>query len=130
MHNVSKIRSQGVPLRLAGRRSAQNWSVKLELLIGLTGQPTRTPLSGVAHFQIFEPHLDELLVVHRPGLILGKEGHGPRNASALFKDLDRFTPRLALAVVDLAQIKHLTLYDPAPGHAPVFHQRPVAVLLA
>jgi len=44
--------------------------------------------------------------------------------------LDHPAPPLALAVVDLAQIQHLALHDPAIGAAFGLDDVPVAVLLA
>jgi hypothetical protein len=74
--------------------------------------------------------LDDLLVIYWRSLILGKKCDSPRSASTIFKDLDRFTPHLLLAVVDLAKIKHLMLHNLATGHASVLHQIPISVLLA
>jgi hypothetical protein len=35
----------------------------------------------------------------------------------------------ARAVVDLSEVKHLTLHDPAPGEASIFHQVPITCSL-
>src|SRR5271165_5185234 len=42
---------------------------------------------------------------------------------------DRLTPHLALSVIYLSKIKHLTLHNLAAAGAPVFHKIPIAVLL-
>ncbi len=43
---------------------------------------------------------------------------------------DRTAPGQLLRGVDLAQIQHVPLHDPAAGHTAVLHYAPVAVLLA
>jgi hypothetical protein len=74
--------------------------------------------------------LNDLLVVDRHRSILGKERHRSRSASAFFENLDRLTPHLALSVIDLSKIKHLTLHNLATADAPVFHKIPIAILFA
>ena len=71
-----------------------------------------------------------MLVVDRRRLLFGKECHRPRSAAAIFEDLDRLPPDLALTVVDLSKIKHLPLYHLATSDSAVFYQIPIAVLLA
>jgi hypothetical protein len=46
------------------------------------------------------------------------------------EDIDRFTPDLALTVVDLSKIKHLPLHHLTASDSAVFDQIPIAVLLA
>jgi hypothetical protein len=74
--------------------------------------------------------LNDLLVVDRRRLLFGKECHGPRSAAAIFEDLDRFTPDLALTVVNLSKIKHLPLDHLTASDPAVFDQIPIAMLLA
>jgi hypothetical protein len=50
--------------------------------------------------------------------------------AVLVERLDRPTPSRALGIVDLAQIKHMTLHRAAARHPAVLHDAPVAVLLA
>ena len=49
---------------------------------------------------------------------------------ALGVGVDRLAPGGALRIIDLAQIKHLSLGDAAIGQAFVLHHTPVSVLLA
>jgi hypothetical protein len=46
------------------------------------------------------------------------------------ENLDLFDPRRSLGIVDLAQVKHLALDNPAAGAALVLGQAPIAMLLA
>jgi hypothetical protein len=50
--------------------------------------------------------------------------------AVLVKCLDRPAPRSTLAVTDLAQIQHVSLHHAPARHPAVFHDAPVAVLLA
>jgi hypothetical protein len=50
--------------------------------------------------------------------------------AAFVKSIDHPAPGLALAVVDLAQIKHRPLYHPTAGVALTLDNAPVTVLLA
>ncbi|HSZ79073.1 MAG TPA: hypothetical protein VK775_16830 [Chthoniobacterales bacterium] len=63
-------------------------------------------------------------------LLLNVISHRPRSAAAIFKDLDRLAPDLALTVVDLSKIKNLPLDHLATSDPAVFDQIPIAVLLA
>src|ERR1019366_3681226 len=49
---------------------------------------------------------------------------------AFIEDLDRLAPRRSLAVVDLSKIKYLPLNHAAIMNAPVFDNRPCAMVLA
>ena len=53
-----------------------------------------------------------------------------RSARSRCERLDRLTPCGALAVVDLAQIKHVSLHRPPAGYPAVLDNAPIAVLLA
>jgi hypothetical protein len=50
--------------------------------------------------------------------------------AAFVKSIDHPAPGLALAVVDLAEIKHRPLYHPTTRAALAFDNAPVTVLLA
>jgi len=73
--------------------------------------------------------LHHLAVQRRRLAILGKQRHLPRPRPALHR-LDRAAPGRALAVVDLAEIKNVTLNHPAAADPDVLDHAPVAVLLA
>src|SRR4051794_25517360 len=64
------------------------------------------------------------------GPVGGKQGQLPGLLHLFVKGLDRPAPGFVLAVVDLAEIKHLALDDLAAGAALAFHNAPIAVLLA
>jgi len=50
--------------------------------------------------------------------------------AAFIKSLDQLAPRLALAVIDLAEIKHLPLHHLAAGTTLILDDIPVAMLFA
>jgi len=50
--------------------------------------------------------------------------------AALVKRIDHPAAGLALAVVDVAEIKHRPLHHPTAGATPAFDNAPVTVLLA
>ncbi len=93
-------------------------------------QPTATPLSRPAQAQTAEPDMHDIAIQCRRRTILGKQRDLFAGLPALVERLDRLAPCGALAVVDLAQIKHVPLHRPAAGHPAVLHDAPVAVLLA
>ena len=92
-------------------------------------QPARAPLAGVAHLHVRDPDPHHLAVQRRDGPVRGKQRQLPR-ARRLVQHRNRAAPRRALTVVDLPEIEHLALHDPAPADAHVLHHAPVAVLLA
>ncbi len=93
-------------------------------------QPTATPLSWAAKSQTTEPDMHHIVIQRRRRTILRKQRDLFAGLPALIERLDRLAPCGALAVIDLAQIKHVPLHRPAAGHAAVLHDAPVAVLLA
>ena len=60
----------------------------------------------------------------------GEQGQLGRLSRLLVESFDHPAPRLLLAVVDLAKIKHLALHHLAAGAALALDNAPVAVLLA
>src|SRR5215472_7151782 len=56
--------------------------------------------------------------------------HGASNVLPLIENLDAPAPSNLLAIVNLAQIQHVSLDYPAISYSPVLHQTPIAVLLA
>nr|WP_202332159.1 hypothetical protein [Mesorhizobium sp. L-8-3] len=64
------------------------------------------------------------------GPIGRKQGQLPGMLGILVKGFDRSTSSLVLAIVDLAEIKHLTLHDLAADAALAFDNAPIMVLLA
>ena len=78
-----------------------------------------------------EPNAHDALLLGRlRNAILREERHGTRLRFALREDFDALAPALALAVIDFPQIEHMTLDDLPAGHAFVFDDAPVMMLLA
>ena len=102
-------------------------TVKLELLPQGQGQPARSPLPWPMHSQFAQPHANRIDVIcrHRTHR---KQRHLASRPVVL--NLDRLAPRLALACVDLAQIKHLALRHTTIGQTPILDKVPVLVGLA
>jgi hypothetical protein len=78
-----------------------------------------------------EPHLRAIaLGVLRQRPFGWKQGQLRGALRALIEGFDDLAPRLALAVVDLAQIQNLPLHHLAPGAALALDNVPIAVLFA
>lgn len=118
----------------AGWQSVQPKPVQLQLIPKLTGQPAATPLPRPSQVQIAQANLHHLALAHRtrPGnrAILREQGHLQGPSPAFGENLNGPPPGRLLAVVDLAEIKHLALDHPATAHPPVLHKAPTAVRLA
>src|ERR1700758_1894139 len=93
-------------------------------------QPASTPLPWAAESQTTQPDVHHVAIQRRRRTILGKQRDLFAGLPALIERLDRLAPCSTLAVVDLAQIKHVPLHRPAAGDAAVLHDAPVAALLA
>ena len=105
--------------------------IQPKLGIKLAGQPAGTPLPGTVQAEVSEPKPDAYVGgIAGNRAIPGKERHLPRLRTLLVEPLQNPAPRLFLAIVDLTQIKHRALDDPASGAAPVFHNGPIPVFLA
>ena len=74
--------------------------------------------------------MHHIAVQRRCRTILRKQCDLSGLLAALVKRFNCLTPRRSLCVVDLAQIQHMPLHCPTAGHPAVFHDAPVAVLLA
>ena len=121
------MRSHRVPLRLGGNFSAQN-SLETELLVQRAGKPASTPLSGPAQFHVLEPNLHHLLIVDLDRTILGKQCQRLCRRGPIFEDLNRPAPGLALRIVYLAEVEHLSLNNTSTTNPAVFHHAPISVL--
>src|SRR5277367_959388 len=93
-------------------------------------QPTPTPLPWPAESQVAEPDMDHIAIQRRRRTILRKQRDLFAGTPALVERLDRLAPCGALAVVDLAQIKHVPLHRPAARYPTVLDDAPIAVLFA
>jgi hypothetical protein len=76
-----------------------------------------------------EPHL-QTIGVCRNLAISGKQRQLPLPLASFIEGFDQSSPSLALAVIDLAEIKHLPLDHFAAGATFVLDDVPVAMLLA
>jgi hypothetical protein len=77
--------------------------------------------------QALEPHTHHALIIDGTPAFLRKEGDGGGTDWALFKNLDGFAPGFLLRVVDLAQVKDVTLDDFVAADPLVLHPTPVAM---
>src|ERR1700733_4650385 len=96
----------------------------------MTRQPTSAPLPGPAQPQAAEPDVHHIAIQQWRRAILGEKRDLPAGLPLLLECHDRLTPCGALAVVDLAQVKHGPLHDPPAGHPAVLDNAPITVLLA
>src|SRR5271163_1760271 len=86
-------------------------TVQSKLLVELTGQPARAPLSRPMQLHRVEPHLHTVRL-----RVFGKRPIGRKQkelrvvASVFIKGFDLPTPSFMLAIVDLAEIQHLALH--------------------
>ena len=105
--------------------------VEPELLVKVARQPARAPLPRPVQFEVFEPHAHAAVRrVRRHFAIPREERQRARPGAILIEALDDAAPRRALAVVDLAEIKHWPLHDPAARATAALGDRPVAMFLA
>src|SRR3954463_6847798 len=93
-------------------------------------QPAPAPLPWAAQAQTTEPDMHPITAQQRRCTILRKQRDLFATLPALVERLDRLAPGGALAVVDLAQIKHVPLHCPAAANPAVLHDAPIAVLFA
>jgi hypothetical protein len=93
----------------------------------LAGQPAGTPLPWPVQFQGIQLDPDRFTSQFRERLVSREQSHLFSPPITLLNDLYSFDPRGLLAVVDLAEIKDVTL-DNLIIHRPmIFNDTPVAV---
>jgi hypothetical protein len=132
----SSIRHQSlqhlIPTRAfaTGRQTCRPERIQLDLFPELARQPTVTPLPGTMQRKFTQSNPHNLRIIDLTHPILGKQRHGAGATLALLKDLDGLAPGFLLAVIDLAQVERVPLHDVSAGHAFVFDQAVVAMLLA
>ena len=116
----------------AGRQARGEEAVELQLLPQLQGEPAGAPLTRSAKLEAREAQADDGLIGgRRLAAILGEQRDCLRLGRAgLVKDLDRPAPGEFLRGIDLAEIEHRPLDDPAVAQPLVLDNAPVAVLLA
>ena len=122
----------------AGGQRPSKEGVEAELFVELATQPAGAPLPRVAQFQLRKldaPHrclaasaLGAALIGFKSVVAQKRDGFGSHQA--VLEDLNALLPRLLLAVTDFTEVEHMALEHLAPGHAPVFHDAPIAVQLA
>ena len=74
--------------------------------------------------------MHDIAIQWRWRTILGKERDLFAGLPVLVERHDRLAPGGLLAVVDLAEIKHMPLHRSSAGYPAVLHDAPIAVLLA
>src|SRR3954453_22154388 len=74
--------------------------------------------------------MHHIAIQRRRRAILGKQRDLFGLLTALVKRFDRLAPCRSLVVVDLSQMQHMPLHRAPGGHTAVFHDAPIAVLLA
>src|SRR5271170_8040299 len=106
-------------------------TVQSKLLVELTGQPARAPLSRPMQLHRVEPHLHTVRL-----RVFGKRPIGRKQkelrvvASVFIKGFDLPTPSFMLAIVDLAEIQHLALHHFTAAASLVLDNIPIAMLFA
>ena len=106
-------------------------TVQSKLLVELTGQPARAPLSRPMQLHRVEPHLHTVRL-----RVFGKRPIGRKQkelrvvASVFIKGFDLPIPSFMLAIVDLAEIQHLALHHLTAATSLVLDNIPIAMLFA
>jgi hypothetical protein len=131
---VAHQRLQDVPpLRPLARvrQTLRPEAVEFQLLIQLTRQPARAPLPRPVQFHRVEPHLHAMTIGAGRNLAIGgKQRKLAVPLAPFIEGIDCLALGFALAVIDLAEIKHLPLDNLAAGAALVLDDIPVAMLFA
>src|SRR5882724_518531 len=97
----------------------------------MTRQPARAPLPRPVQFHCVEPHLHAVTIGTGRNFAIGrKQSQLAMPPAPFIKAFDQLAPGLALAVIDLAEIKHLPLDHLASGAALALDDIPVAMLFA
>ena len=96
----------------------------------MTSQPTRPPLPRSMKLQLIEPDLDDFTCKLRRRAIRGEKGHLPTLSFVTLNNINRLTPGGLLAIIDLAEIKNLSLNNAVVRCALVLNNAPVAVFFA
>src|ERR1700730_16372751 len=104
----------------------------MQLLPQSLRQPARAPSARPFQPKLGNPHANHRSIRQKTfATVLRKKRQRLRALAVLLKNLDRFAPRPFLAVVDLAQIKHVALnHAPETANALVLHNAEIAVALA
>src|SRR5271166_3083866 len=127
--NTRSTSFQRVPLRLAGRRSAQKRSS--------CSSRHRTPASQQApHWRGRQSRIsdktqaDHVAAFGERAAILGEQGERARTPGVLVEHFDRLSPRLRLGRVDLAEVKDVPLDHSPAVEALAFDDAPVEMRLS
>ena len=106
-------------------------TVQSKLLVELTGQPARAPLSRPMQLHRVEPHLHTVRLRVFGKRPIGREQKELRVVASVFiKGFDLPTPSFMLAIVDLAEIQHLALHHLTAATSLVLDNIPIAMLFA
>ena len=104
--------------------------VQEQLVPQRTGQSAGVPLSRPLQSQSAEPDLNDVAVQFRSLAIFRKDGYLLWGRRALIDHVNRSIPGGPLAIVNLAKIQHLALYNAIPLAPPILDDAPVTVFLA
>src|SRR3979490_1533637 len=89
------------------RQARRPEPIEFELLVKMTRQPARPPLSRTMQLHRIEPYLQPVGPgVLRNALLGGKQRKLATLLAPFVESFDHSAPGLALAVVDLSEIKH------------------------
>jgi hypothetical protein len=121
-----------------GRQPRGKELIALEFFVEMAGQPASAPLPGPVQCHRRDPNAHRLhgaaLRVHRHDRIilcrLAQEHRRLRPRSAFLEELNGALPAFLLKGVDLTQIEHVALHDPASANTLVSHDAPITVKLA
>jgi len=126
LHDVTPARALA-----RGRQPFGPELVEPELLVQMTRQPAGAPLSRRVKLHRAQPNLHTMTTrVVRHTAIGGKQCQLRGPPGFLVEGIDHPAPRLALAIVDLAEIQHRPLHHLAAGAALALDDAPIAMLLA
>src|SRR5262249_24473519 len=113
------------------RQTRRPEPIEFQLFIQLTRQKARAPLPRPVQFHRIESHLNAVTIGAGRYLAIGRKQRKLAMPPAAFVTaFDLLAPGLALAVIDLAKIKHLSLDDLAASATLALDDIPVAMLFA
>jgi hypothetical protein len=112
-----------------GRQRRAPELVQSQLIPQNHRQPARAPLTRAAQTHAAQSDRNHVAIENRRTTVLGEQ-RDLRRLSRLVEHLDRAAPGRMLAIVDLAEIGHLSLNHAPALDAPVLDDRPGPMLLA
>ena len=105
-------------------------SAEAELAVKFQGEPAAAPLAGMMEREFIQPDTDDAVVAFGRGPVVGKESDLGSRGGVRRVGLKRLAPGGVWGVIDLAEIKHLTLRAAPVVETFVFNHTPIGVRLA